>query len=272
MKVVLFCGGLGLRLRDHPDGLPKPMTVVGYRPILWHLMKYYAHFGHKDFILCLGYKADVIKDYFLNYSEAISNDFVLTGGGADIKLLSSDIDDWRITFVDTGMAASVGERLRAVGPYLEGEDVFLANYADGLSDLDLHKYVEKARDADKVASFLAVHPAQTFHVVGFEASGTVTSIEPVTQTELWINGGFFVFRKEIFDYLRPGEDLVKEPFARLIADRQLFAYRYEGGFWLAMDTFKDRMQLEDMYANGYAPWQLWDPGQPTAPPGAASRR
>jgi len=272
MKVVLFCGGQGLRLREHQDALPKPMTAIGYRPILWHLMKYYAHFGHNEFILCLGYKADVIKDYFLNYREAISNDFVLSGGGSQIELLSSDIDNWRITFVDTGMTASVGERLRAVRPHLEGEDIFLANYADGLSDLDLDKYIETATKADKIASFVAVHPAQTFHVVNFEPDGVVTNVAPVTQTELWINGGFFVFRKEMWDYLGPGEDMTNEPFARLINDRELFAYRYEGGFWLAMDTFKDRMMLEDMYASGYAPWQLWDPTRAGGPPAADAAR
>jgi glucose-1-phosphate cytidylyltransferase len=271
MKVVLFCGGQGLRLREQREELPKPMTAVGYRPILWHLMKYYSHFGHKDFILCLGYKADVIKDYFLNYNEAVSNDFVLSGGGSQIELLSSDIDEWRITFVDTGMTASVGERLAAVRPYLEGEDVFLANYADGLSDLDLDKYIEAASQAGKVCSFLAVHPAQTFHVVDFEQDGTVTGVAPVTQTELWVNGGFFVIRKEFWDYLGPGEDIVNEPFDRLIADRQLYAHRYEGGFWLAMDTFKDRMMLEDMYSSGYAPWQLWDPSQVGAQPATGAR-
>lgn len=260
MKVVLFCGGLGLRLRDHPDGLPKPMVTIGYRPILWHLMKYYAHFGHREFILCLGYKADVIKDYFLNYSEALSNDFVLSNGGSDVELLSSDIDDWRITFVDTGVGASVGQRLRAIQPHLDGDDVFLANYADGLSDLDLNAYVDTALQTGKTASFLAVHPAQTFHVVDFEPSGAVTSIEAVTKSDIWMNGGFFVFRRNIFDYLRPGEDLVDEPFERLIKDRQLYAHRYQGGFWQAMDTFKDRMQLEDMYAAGRPPWQVWEDG------------
>jgi glucose-1-phosphate cytidylyltransferase len=272
MKVVLFCGGQGLRLREQREELPKPMTAVGYRPILWHLMKYYAHFGHKDFILCLGYKADTIKDYFLNYNEAISNDFVLSKGGSHIELLSSDIDDWRITFVDTGTAASVGERLRAVRPYLEGEEVFLANYADGLSDLDLDKYVNTALDVGKACSFLAVHPAQTFHVVDFQPNGSVTGFAPVTDTELWVNGGFFVLREELWDYLGPGEDMVNEPFKRMIADDQLFAYRYEGGFWLAMDTFKDRMMLEDMYASGYAPWQLWDPSQMPASPHTDFRR
>jgi glucose-1-phosphate cytidylyltransferase len=265
MKVVLFCGGLGLRLREGPDALPKPMTTIGYRPILWHLMKYYAHFGHTDFILCLGYRADVVKDYFLNYNEALSNDFVLSQGGDDVELLSTDIHDWRITFVDTGIHASVGERLRAVRPHVGDDEYFLANYADGLTDLDLDKYVDVAQRSGKVASFLAVHPAQTFHVVDLEPDGDVTGIAPVTEADLWMNGGFFVFRNEIFDYLGPGEDLVEEPFARLIHARQLFGYRYHGGFWLAMDTFKDRMQLEDMYASGYAPWQLWDAAQGVAP-------
>lgn len=258
MKVVLFCGGLGLRLREGPDALPKPMTTIGYRPILWHLMKYYAHFGHTDFILCLGYQADVIKRYFLEYDEALSNDFVLSAGGADVELLSTDIHDWRITFVDTGIPASVGERLRAVRRHLDGEEYFLANYADGLTDLDLDKYVDVAMHAGKVASFLAVHPAQTFHVVDLEPSGVVTDVAPVAQADLWVNGGFFLFRTEVFDYLGPGEDLVEEPFGRLIEQRELFAYRYDGGFWLAMDTFKDRMQLEDMYASGYAPWKPWE--------------
>src|SRR5258706_5296962 len=141
MKVVLFCGGLGLRLRDVSEEIPKPMVVVGYRPILWHVMKYYAHFGHKDFILCLGYKSEVVKNYFLNYSEALSNDFVLSGGGRDLQLLGKDIEDWRITFVDTGTLSSIGQRLLAVRDHLAGEETFLANYSDGLSDLDLPRMI-----------------------------------------------------------------------------------------------------------------------------------
>src|SRR5215813_5222607 len=120
MKVVLFCGGLGMRLRDYSDTIPKPMINIGYRPILWHVMKYYAHYGHKDFILCLGYKADVIKDYFLNYNECLSNDFILSKGGKKLQLLNSDINDWRITFVDTGIHSNIAQRLKAVEPYLEG--------------------------------------------------------------------------------------------------------------------------------------------------------
>src|ERR1700728_3624546 len=141
MKVVLFCGGLGLRIRD-TDDVPKPMVQIGYRPILWHVMKYYAHFGHKDFILCLGHRADVIKNYFLNYNECVSNDFVLSQGGKKVDLLNSDIDDWNITFVDTGTGSNIGERLKAVEKYLEGEEEFLANYSDGVTDLPLPAQIE----------------------------------------------------------------------------------------------------------------------------------
>ena len=142
MKVVLFCGGAGMRLRGYADDIPKPMVPIGTRPILWHLMKYYAHFGHKDFIICLGYKGNCIKDYFLHYDESVSNDFVWSQGGKQIQLLNRDIDDWTITFVETGANSTIGERLKAVEPYLEGEEMFLANYGDGLSDLPLPQMVE----------------------------------------------------------------------------------------------------------------------------------
>lgn len=256
MKVVLFCGGLGLRLRDHPDGLPKPMVTIGHRPILWHIMRYYAHFGHKDFVLCLGYGAHDIKSYFLNYSEAMSNDFVLSNGGQDIELLSSDIDDWHITFVDTGRHASVGERLLAVRDHVAGEEAFLANYADGLSDLDLNAYIDIALAERKTASFLAVHPAQTFHVADIAPSGAVKGLSAVAEAELWVNGGFFVLRSDVFDYMQPGEDLVNEPFHRMIAADQLYAHKHDGGFWV-MDTFKDYMELEDLSTAGNPPWEVW---------------
>ncbi len=145
MKVVLFCGGLGLRMREYSDQVPKPMVPIGYRPVLWHLMRYYAHYGHTDFVLCLGHQGDVIKQYFLDYSETISNDFVLSGGGKDVELLSTDIDSWTITFVDTGMRASIGERLMAVRQHVAGEERFLANYADGLGDVDIDAVVATAR-------------------------------------------------------------------------------------------------------------------------------
>jgi glucose-1-phosphate cytidylyltransferase len=258
MKVVLFCGGLGMRMREFSEAIPKPMVPIGYRPVLWHLMRYYAHHGHKEFILCLGYKGDVIKDYFLNYKEWLSNDFVLTEGGRTIELLNRDIDDWRITFVDTGMHANIGERLVAVRDYLDGEDVFLANYADGLTDCALPAIIDDFHAKGSVASFLCVRPSQTFHVVSLDEGGTVEGIVESSRSGLWINGGFFVLRQEIFDYIGPGEELVYEPFDRLIKLGRLSAYRYEG-FWAGMDTFKDRQVLDELYTQGGATWEVWRP-------------
>lgn len=180
MKVVLFCGGMGMRLRDYSETVPKPMVEIGYRPILWHVMKYYAHFGHKDFILCLGHKGDYIKNYFLKYDECLSNDFVMAEGGQDIHLLNSDIHDWKITFVDTGVSASVGERLKAVEKHLEGEEVFLANYSDGLSDLYLPDHIDAFMASKKIASFLAVHSHQSFHVAAIADDDLVLGIDPLS--------------------------------------------------------------------------------------------
>jgi glucose-1-phosphate cytidylyltransferase len=254
VKVVLFCGGLGMRLRDYSDTIPKPMVNIGFRPILWHVMKYYAHFGYKDFILCLGYKADVVKSYFRNYDESVSNDFILDGN--ELTLLNSDIHDWKISFIDTWINANVGQRLKAVEPLLEGEEAFLANYTDGLSDLDLNAYVDDALGTGKTASFLCVRPTQTFHVVSVRDGGTVSNIAPVTQSDVWINSGFFVLRPEIFEVIHQGEDLVVEPFHRLIEQEQLYAHKYTG-FWTAMDTFRDKDRLDQMHASGDAPWEVW---------------
>jgi glucose-1-phosphate cytidylyltransferase len=257
MKVVLFCGGLGTRLREYSETIPKPMAEIGYRPIIWHLMRYYAHFGHKDFVLCLGYRGDYIKNYFLNYNECLSNNFVLSQGGKKIQLDNNDIEDWTISFVDTGLNANIGQRLMAVKPYLEGEDTFLANYADGLSDLDLNLYLAHFHKQDKVASFLCVQPSQSFHVVSVGSDALVQNIEPVTKSDLWINGGFFAFKKDIFDYLQGGEELVVEPFQRLIEQKQLIGYR-NPGFWACMDTLKEKMMFDEMYAKGHMPWAVWE--------------
>lgn len=258
MKVVLFCGGAGMRLRDYSDVVPKPMVTIGYRPLLWHVMKYYAHFGYKDFILCLGYKADTIKNYFRHYDECLSNDFVLSKGGRKVTLLNSDIQDWNITFVDTGISASIGERLRAVRRHLANEDMFLANYSDGLTDLNLDRYIVEVQQQRKIASFLCVQPTETFHVVTVDDRGAVKTIAPVEDADIWINGGFFLFRREIFDYLEEGEDLVLEPFQRLIRENQLLAYKYRG-FWTAMDTFKDRERLDSLVRRrSGAPWAVWN--------------
>ena len=256
MKVVLFCGGLGMRIRD-AENLPKPMVHIGYRPLLWHVMKYYAHYGHKDFILCLGHRADAIKNYFLNYNECVSNDFILSAGGKNLELISSDIEDWRITFVYTGINANIGQRLKAVEKYLEGEKEFLANYSDGLTDLPLSQQLAHFREQGKVASFLCVRPNLSYHVVSLqEGTNLVADIHPIDNGDVRVNGGYFIFRKEIFNYIRDKEELVEEPFHRLLQEKQLLGYAYDG-FWASMDTFKDRQQLENLYASGAAPWEVW---------------
>jgi glucose-1-phosphate cytidylyltransferase len=257
VKVVIFCGGLGTRLRE-PGGrnLPKPLVQIGYRPILWHVMKYYAHFGHTDFILCLGYAADLIKQYFLNYDEWVSNNFTLSNGGRDVHLEGRDISDWRIQFVDTGMRSNIGQRLKAVQPYLEGEELFLANYADGLTDMDLNDQIETFRDSGKTACFLAAKPSYSFHVVRYGEQNLVHDIRSVRDANVIINGGYFVFRQSIFDHMHEGEELVAEPFSRLIEQQQLLAYPYEN-FW-CMDTFKEQAELTEMYESGSPPWAVWD--------------
>jgi len=220
-------------------------------------MKYYAHFGHREFILCLGYKADVIKDYFLRYNEALSNDFVLSGGGREVELISRDIDDWRITFVDTGLRANIGQRLVSIRSQLGDDPIFLANYGDVVTDAPLNDFIERFQKSGKVAAFLSVRPTNyTFHVVRTNGGAEVTDIEDIQSSDLWINGGFFIFRSAIFDYIRPGEELVVEPFQRLIAERQLLAYQYEG-FWAPMDTLKDVQRLEGYLEVGQPPWAIW---------------
>jgi glucose-1-phosphate cytidylyltransferase len=259
MKVVLFCGGLGLRLRDYSDNIPKPMAAIGYRPILWHVMKYYAHYGHKDFILCLGHRADIIKDYFVNYNEYVSNDFVLSAGGKNIDLINRDIHDWKITFADTGITSNIGQRLKAVEKYLEGEETFLANYSDGLTDLPLRQQIEHFYQHGKIASFVCVRPNLSYHLISLNGGNLVSKIEDISQSSMRINGGYFIFKKDIFKYINEGEELLQEPFGRLVAEEQLVAYDYNG-FWAAMDTFKDKQRLDELYAKGNAPWQVWANG------------
>lgn len=256
MKVVLFCGGLGTRLREHSETLPKPLVSVGYRPILWHLMRYYAHFGHKEFILALGYRGDLIRDYFLHYNECMTNDFTLSDGGKRVELHQSDCQDWRITFVDTGLHSNLGQRLLRVRRHLGTDEEFLANYADGLSDIPLDEHVDHFRATGAIASFAAVRTPHSFHVLQSEQDGLVTGFGRIAESDNWINGGFFCLRREIFDHLKEGEELVEEPFQRLIAKRRLAVIRH-GGFWQPMDTFKDKITFDRMEAKGDCPWMLW---------------
>lgn len=256
MKVVLFCGGLGLRIREYSENIPKPMVPIGYRPILWHVMKYYAHFGHKDFILCLGHGSDVIKNYFLNYSECTSNDFVLSEGGKKLDLISTDIRDWRITFADTGTSSNIAQRLVAARKYLGEEEVFLANYSDGLSDLPLDVMLQEFHKKGTVASCVTVPLPSSYHTISSDGQGLATNAQAINTSNLRVNGGYFVLTQRVFDYIRPGEELVNEPFQRLIKERKLMAYSYDG-FWACMDTFKDKQILDEMYARGKAPWMIW---------------
>jgi glucose-1-phosphate cytidylyltransferase len=219
MKVVIFCGGMGLRLREYSENVPKPLVPIGDSPVIWHLMKYYSHYGHRDF-------------------------------------LNIDFKYWNITFVDTGPRASVGERLRAVQEHLNGEEMFLANYVDGLTDLDLDKMVERFRQSNKIGCFVSVRPTQTFHLVEIDDHEQVTRISPAGNSNTWINGGYFIFTKRIFEFLGPGEDLVIEPFRRLITAKELTTMKHDG-FWACMDTFKERQELEDLWSKGAAPWQVW---------------
>jgi glucose-1-phosphate cytidylyltransferase len=257
MKVVLFCGGLGTRLREHSDTIPKPLVNIGIRPIIWHLMRYYAHYGHKDFVLALGYRGDMIRDYFMHYKEYLSTDFVWSEGGKRVDLLGEGVADWRITFVDTGMHSNLGQRLLRVQEHVKGEEMFLANYSDGLSDLPLTPYVEEAMRRGSIASFVSVRPSQSFHAVRSGDDGLVTAMEPVSQSDAWVNGGFFCLRREIFDHIEEGDELVEKPFERLIAKRKLWTQKHFG-FWAAMDTFKDKITFDRMEARGQCPWVVWD--------------
>jgi glucose-1-phosphate cytidylyltransferase len=259
MKVVLFCGGLGMRMREGPASAPKPMNMIGDRPLLWHVMRYYAHFGHTEFILCLGYGAAAVKDYFVHYDETQSNDFTLVGGGRDIEMHSTDITDWSISFIDTGLHSTIGERLMRVRSLVENDEMFLANYADTLTDAPLDELVERfRRSPDAVVSMLAVPPVSTHHVVELAENGEVTGVRAVADLMQWENGGYFVMRPGIFDVLSDGEDMVPHAFDRLVPQRRLLAHRHQG-FWRAADTFKDRAELEDMFHRGQCPWMLWDP-------------
>jgi glucose-1-phosphate cytidylyltransferase len=235
VKVVLFCGGQGLRMRDPGWSLPKPLVPLGGRPLLWHVMATYARWGHTDFVLCLGHGGAAIRN-------------AVTRDQADL------FAGWNVELLDTPVHAPVGARLRAAAPLLATERTFLANYADCLTDADLPAMVDAFHGGGHVASFLCVRPASTFHVATAAADGTVTSLRPAAGSDVWINGGWFVLGAEIFEHMRPGEDLVDEPFARLIAAGRLHAHRHTG-FWAPVDTQHDRLRLEALLADGQAPWE-----------------
>ena len=258
MKVVLFCGGLGMRMRDGVTSGPKPMAMVGERPLLWHVMRYYAHFGHKDFIICLGYGATAVKDFFLNYDETRSNDFVIENGARDVKLFKTDISEWRITLVDTGLNSPIGERLRRVRRFVEDEPIFLANYADVLTNAQLPDMIERFKASTAIVGLLAVPPQSSHHVVDIDDNGLITQVTAMQDLRQWENGGYFTMRPEIFDHLHENEDLVEDAIMRLVPLRRVLAYPYKG-YWSPADTVKERVQLDELYHRGTCPWMIWDP-------------
>jgi glucose-1-phosphate cytidylyltransferase len=255
MKVVIFCGGLGVRMGEETKRIPKPMIQIGDRPILWHIMRYYAAFGHTEFVLCLGYKGEVVKDYFLSHQGALLNDFSLERRGAEtsLELLPGAADDWKITFVDTGADTTIAGRLKAVEQHLASEETFLATYGDGLTDANLDEVVDAFRARGKIAMFLLVRPQFNAHLVETDANGTVVSVADMSTSSVRINGGFFVFRRELLDWIEPGDELVEETFARLIARREVVAFAHDG-FFGPMDTIKDQQRLDELYRSGAAPW------------------
>ena len=272
MKVVLFCGGFGLRMREASDRIPKPLIPVGQEPILLHIMRYYAHYGHTEFILCLGYQADVIRSYFEDGRSDVIDDLVLARDGWGPDELRQAARDWNITFVDTGLHTNIGGRLRAVRHLVGRDELFLANYSDTLTDAPLPAMIAGVREQGAVASFLAVKPTYTFHVVSFDEGNRVKTIEAATDSNIRVNGGFFVLRSEIFDYLEPGDELVEQPFRRLIEVERLLGYRYDG-FWAPMDTLKDRQNLNAMFESGERPWAVWEKQlslTPLLPPASTS--
>jgi glucose-1-phosphate cytidylyltransferase len=242
VKVVLFCGGRGLRLKGG-GAVPKPMVQIGGRPLLWHILRYYNHFGHNRFVICVGHQAEVIQEYFRNPDAC---------------------PDCTIEFVDTPLDASIGERFSAVRDRFAKDEIFLANYGDTVTDVPLPTLIDYHAASGKVASLLAVRPNYTFNVVTW-AKGHVTEFQDIAQTGIWINGGYFVLRGDVFDYIEAGEDL-PEMFQRLIDAAELVAYAYEG-FWAPMDTLKDKQRLEALVASGGGVFPVWETPIPAATSG-----
>jgi glucose-1-phosphate cytidylyltransferase len=257
MKVVIFCGGLGTRLREETEFRPKPMVPVGERPILWHIMKTYAHYGHKEFILCLGYKGETIKDYFRNYHWNTSDVTLSLGAKPQIKYHNQhDEADWVVTMIDTGQNTMTGGRLRRVLPYIQDE-TFLLTYGDGVTNSDLNASIAFHRQQKKLLTITAVQPPGRFGDLEI-ADGLVTAFkEKPEQQAGFINGGFFVVSSRIRKYL--GDDTCvfeKEPLARLAAERQIAAYHHPG-FWQCMDTYREQQLLTNLWNGGKAPWKVW---------------
>ena len=258
MKVVILAGGFGTRLLEETTARPKPMVEIGGRPILWHIMKHYSVFGHHDFIICLGYKGDIIRDYFYNY-RIMNTDAVVDLGSGSVTTLDARHDEasWKVLLAETGLGTGTGGRIKGVEKYIE-DDIFLATYGDSLSDVPIDKVIEHHKKMGRVATMCVMHTSQRFGVVATD-DGMVTKFEekPEINAE-WINGGFYVFSRKVFDYLSSDEDclLEQEPLRQLVADGQLSAYEHEGCH-RAMDSLRDMRALNEEWDSGQAPWKTW---------------
>jgi glucose-1-phosphate cytidylyltransferase len=257
MKTVILCGGYGSRIRDVAENIPKPMIPIGRYPILWHIMKYYASFGAKDFVLCLGYKGDVIRDFFLNY-DAYTRDATITlGGGGGVWFHETrDAVDWRVTLAETGQGAMTGARIRAIRQYVADDEHFMLTYGDGVGDVDIGRLLEFHRSHGKILTVTGVRPPGRFGEVVSTPDGLVTEFNEKPQaTAGRISGGFFVCRRELFDYLDDRDDLVfeREPMMRLVADGQMCLFEHDG-FWQPMDTSREYQMLNTLYFEKRAPW------------------
>jgi glucose-1-phosphate cytidylyltransferase len=258
MKTVILCGGRGTRLGEHGANIPKALIEIGGRPVLWHLMKIYAHHGLNDFVLCLGYLGDAIKRYFLEH-HWLHSDFTLEMGKAgdyQLRKSGSISEDWRVTFSDTGLDTNTGGRVKRVERYVSDDETFCVTYGDGLADVDLHALLEFHRSHGRVATLTAVHPRSNFGLLKLNDESAVTEFEEKPVIADWINGGFFVFDRKVFDYLDDDCALEREPFGRLARERQLMAYRHTG-FWKCMDTYKDNLEFNQLWEAGEAEWKVW---------------
>lgn len=257
MKVVILCGGLGTRLREETEFRPKPLVEIGQRPILWHIMKMYAHYGYHDFVLCLGYRGNMIKEYFLNY-EAMSNDFTICLGqqhGTTYHGAHRE-QDFHVTLADTGGETMTGGRIQRIRHYIDA-DTFMVTYGDGLADLDINKLAEFHAGHGKAATLTTMRPRSRYGILNLAADGRVARFHEKPVLDDWVNAGFFVFNRRVFDYLT-GDDCVleREPLERLAREEQLMAYRHDG-FFYAMDTYREHQELNRLWNSGQAPWKVW---------------
>jgi glucose-1-phosphate cytidylyltransferase len=260
MRVVILCGGMGTRIRDASENLPKPLLPIGGRPILWHIMKGYAHHGFRDFVLCLGYKGWLVKDFFLNYHSMSSDLLVTLGPGGTTEFMGASVDeDWRVLLADTGEATMTGGRLAAVRKYVEADDLLMLTYGDGVADIDVNRLLAFHRRHGKIATVTAVRPPGRFGELVVTGETVAQFAEKPQATGGLINGGFFVFdARRIWDYLDPGPGsiLEAEPMQALVRDHQLAAYEH-AGFWQPMDTLREFNLLNELWSSGRAPWKVW---------------